>query len=123
MPVATSTHTQSIAFAQELITIPTQLHIVKTITANRPSPFTVAVEAFVELGLMHGGINSENRIAILASGYIGNMNGVSWSGSIPTEPETFIYAYIWADAGISTRLSAILYKIMLTKEGMFLVDP
>lgn len=123
MPVRTQDLKQVGVFVREIILIPTELHIVKSVTISRLSAGIVAVEAYAQIGLMLGGTNPEQRICIFDSGYIGSMNALSWTGSIPTEPETYIYAYVWSDIDVVHRLSSVLYRIVTTKEGLFFVDP
>lgn len=86
--------------------------------ANQPN------DAYVVIGLMEGGLSHQNKVCILASGYVGASSMVGWTGSMPITVDTHVFADVYSTAGGDFRLVALPWKIISrTKEGLIVVDP
>ena len=71
---------------------------------------TVAASAWAEIGIKSGGIDQGNISIVLARGYIGASDTITWSGDITGDPQQFLYMNIWSEAADTFRLT-LLAKI------------
>lgn len=123
MPVLTETATISAAFVRQIITLPLDYHILKSATALDIYQATQPNSSWVEIGIMQGGELPANKIAVLSAGYLSTQTPVAWTGSMPVEPGSYLYAECRCSGGMIVRLSCILWKIVLQEGGRFIVDP
>lgn len=123
MPSLTKDVTAAANRVKSTVVIPIEHQILKSAcvldieAANQPN------DAFVVIGLMEGGISHQNKITLLASGYVGASSMVGWTGSMPITADTHVFADIYSSAGGDFRLVAIPWKIVGKKDGLFVVDP
>lgn len=123
MPVASKDYTLLANHVRETWTIPVEYHIIKAINIFKLAGYLGMENIYGELGLMQGGVALSNKIVALSWGYFGDMSPLGWSGSIMTEPDTFIYAQALGPNAVQLRLTSVLYKVVGSKEGLILVDP
>lgn len=109
--------------AKTTITLPLEHQVLKSACVLDVNASNKPNDAFVIIGLMEGGTNHQNKISLLASGYVGASAMIGWTGSIPVTPDTFLFADIFSTNGGVFRLSAIPWKIIGTKNGLVVVDP
>ena len=123
MPTLTKDGTAAANRVKTTIVIPISLQILKSAcvldieAANQPN------DAYVSVGMMTGGTDHQHKTCILASGYVGATAMVGWTGSIPIDKETYAFADIYSSSGGVFRLVVIPWKIIGTKDGLFVVDP
>jgi len=67
--------------------------------------------AWCEIGILSGGVSLEQRVAILANGYVSKRNAVAWSGFIPVDCGSSVYCSIIGHSVNSYRLSAFVVPI------------
>jgi len=65
------------------------------------------LDCFAQIGVMSGGTNLVNRVALLDQGYAGVGSGVSWSGHLRLGEQTFLYALLYAREASTYRLAAV----------------
>ena len=123
MPTLVKNATVAAHRVKTTIVVPVEHQILKSLcvldieAANQPN------DSYVSMGLMTGGTDHQHKTAILASGYVGATCMVGWTGSIPIDKDTYAFADIYSSAGGEFRLVAIPWKIVGTKDGLFVVDP
>ncbi len=71
------------------------------------TPGALPAGAYVEIGIMHGGTTVDNRILVLASGYVGDGHSIGWTGLITGTPSQFLYAEVRSTDGDTFRLTAL----------------
>lgn len=123
MPSLTKDVTVAANRVKSTVVIPIEHQILKSAcvldieSANQPN------DAYVVIGIMEGGISHQNKVAILASGYVGSSSMVGWTGSIPVTVDTNVFADIYSSAGGDFRLVVLPWKIVRIEGGLFVVDP
>lgn len=123
MPSLTKNVTAAANRVKSSVFIPIEHQIIKSAcvldieSANQPN------DAYVIIGLMEGGTTHQNKICILASGYVGASSIIGWTGSIPITVDAHVYADIYSSAGGVFRLVVLPWKIVRTEGGLFVVDP
>jgi len=105
-----ATHTDLTATVDRVLTVGTididGVHIVGASVISL-TPDNGPASAFVEIGVMAGGTALTNRVAVLASGYVGDSSPLTWTGRITGDPSQFLYMHVRADAADSYRLSLV----------------
>lgn len=123
MPSLTKDITAAANRVKATVVIPVEHQILKSAcvldvdAANQPN------DAYVVIGLMEGGLSHQNKVSVLASGYVGASSMVGWTGSIPITVDTHVFADVYSSAGGDYRLVVLPWKIVATKDGLFVVDP
>jgi hypothetical protein len=97
--------------------------IIKTVTVLCFNGSSFPTDCYAEIYVGSGSFHPKTRVATLDSGYISEDHGLKWTGSIPTEPSTYIGVQIWAPAGAIISLGSYLWKIITHDDGGFRVDP
>jgi len=70
--------------------------------------------AWAEIGILSGGDTLEQRVAILANGYVSKRNAISWSGFIPVDCGSRVYVSILGPLTNAFRLVAFVVPITTT---------
>ena len=105
-----STHTDLTASADRWLSVATididgvriaGASVISLTSGNSPA------SAYVEIGIMAGGISVTNRVAILASGYVGESSPLTWTGRITGDPSQFLYVHVRADNADDYRLTLV----------------
>lgn len=123
MPSLTKDVTVAANRVKSTVVIPVEHQILKSAcvldieAANQPN------DAYVVIGLMEGGTNHQNKVSILASGYVGASSMVGWTGSIPITVDSHVFADVYSSSGGDFRLVVLPWKIVRTEGGLFVVDP
>ncbi len=99
------------------------LQIIKSVSFSVNSAIAEPTLNYAEVWVSSGSSEPAARIATLANGYVSFLHAISWVGSLPTEPTSFIGVSIWGLANVRFRLSASLWKIITADDGGFRVDP
>lgn len=63
--------------------------------------------AFAEIGIMTGGTAQGNRIILLTSGYVGEMNPLTWHGDLVGSATERLYVNLRASSTDSFRLNLL----------------
>lgn len=105
------------------IVIPVEHQILKSACVLDVDAALQPNDGYVVIGLMEGGISHQNKVAVLASGYVGASSMVGWTGSMPITVDTHVFADIYSSAGGDYRLVILPWKIVSTEKGLFVVDP
>lgn len=79
----------------------------RAVSVINVTPGAQEASAFVTIGIMAGGNTQGNRITLLASGYVGEVNSISWLGQLTGSAEQFLYANIRSSAADSFRLTIL----------------
>jgi len=123
MPQLVKDGTAAANRAKTTILVPIEHQVLKSAcvldieAANQPN------DAFVSIGLMIDGTSHQNKVCVLASGYVGATSMIGWTGSMPVATNTYVFADIYSSAGGVFRLVVIPWKIIGTKDGLVVVDP
>lgn len=105
MGISVKNVTATVDFVRTTITIPIDAVDITAIAALPLGTTEGPTAIFAELGIMAGGTNLENRAIILASGYIGDSAGISWTGKLAGLPEQYAYLSIWSSTANNARLA------------------
>lgn len=105
------------------LTIPMEEHIIYSASIFQQFTSEQPNDAFGIIGLMAGGTNINNRIAILASGYLGSSASIGWTGQLPTWSDSYLYADIHSSSGGNFRVTAILWKYLIKDGIIHGIDP
>lgn len=97
--------TATIDFVRSTVTIPIDAVKITALAALPLGSTGGPASVYAELGIMAGGTGLENRAIILASGYMGESAGISWSGMLDGLPEQFAYLSIWSSTANEARLT------------------
>jgi hypothetical protein len=62
---------------------------------------------WVEIGLMTDHPDQANRIALLASGYLGSASPIGWTGLIKGQPSLWVYCNVYSSASTRVRVGLI----------------
>lgn len=108
---------------QATITIPIEGSVLSALSVIDLSNALRPNDAWVELGIMSGGVLPQHKVAALAAGYSAKDSPVSWTGKIITEADMYLYAHIYSGTGGIFRLVAISNPYKLTAEGGIILDP
>lgn len=123
MPTTAQDETISAGRVKGTISIPASKGVLSTLAVVDNSNALQPNDAWIELGLMEGGITDQNRVATLASGYTGRDCPVSWSGKIILDSDMYLYAHVYSSVGGQFRLIGIVHPYKLTEEGGIILDP
>lgn len=80
---------------------------IRAATVLNVTPDASEASSFVEIGIMTGGTTQGNRVTLLASGYVGEINPIVWHGDFTGGPNEFLYANIRSSAADSFRLTIL----------------
>lgn len=105
------------------LVIPMEEHVIYTASVFQQFTSAAPNDSFAVIGLMNGGENTNNRIAILASGYLGAAESIGWTGIVPTWSDSFLYADIFSTQGGKFRMTAILWKYIVKDGIIHGIDP
>ena len=73
--------------------------------AVHSGPVTPALDTtWAEVSIEIGGNTLNNRVVILAAGYVGGRQVLGWTDKITLEPRTFIVLRIWSTLGHDTYI-------------------
>lgn len=123
MPSLTKDVTVAANRVKSTVVIPLEHQILKSACVLDIEAALQPNDAYVTIGLMEGGLSHQNKVCILASGYVGASSMIGWTGSMPITVDTHVFADIYSAAGGDFRLVALPWKIVSTKDGLFVVDP
>lgn len=123
MPTTTKDVVATAGRNKAVVNIPASKSVLAVLSVIDLSNAQQPNDAWVELGLMSGGISDQHKVATLASGYTGKDTPVSWSGSIICEPEMSLYAHIYSSSGGTFRLVGLVTPYKVSAEGGILLDP
>ena len=76
----------------------------KAVTAVVVESTIPDADLFVQVGTMMGGLGSEFRQNVLASGYIGSTTGVNWTGDVPIQETEVVYIWLWSSTAANVLL-------------------
>lgn len=93
--------------ARATVTIPIDNVLIRSASVINLTDAAPPADCFCEVGIMSGGTNQENRIAVLASGYVGEFNPISWFGELTGDATHFIYVNSFASAVYNLRLTVL----------------
>lgn len=105
MGISVKNVTATTNFVRSTITIPIDAVDITALSALPLGTTEDPTAIFAELGIMAGGTGQENRAIILASGYMGNSAGITWTGKLTGLPEQFAYLSIWSKTANEARLA------------------
>lgn len=123
MPSLTKDITATANRVKSTVVIPLEHQILKSACVLDIESALQPNDAYVVIGLMEGGLSHQNKVCVLASGYVGASSLVGWTGSMPITVDTHVFADIYSSAGGDFRLVALPWKIVATEKGLFVVDP
>jgi len=123
MPVATQDETAPAGRIQKSIHIPASKAVLSCLSVIDLSNVQEPNDAWVEIGLMSGGTADHNKVATLASGYIGKDTPASWSGKLILDPEMYMYANVYSTHGGIFRLVALVHPYKVDERGGIILDP
>jgi len=123
MPTASEDITVASGRTVSTVTIPVERSIIKCASVIDIAASLDPNDTYAELGIMSGGISAQHKVGVLASGYLGQDTPVSWTGSIITEADMYIYARIRSTDGGKFRLTALVTPYKVSPEGGLILDP
>lgn len=123
MPTTSSDVTVAAERVLGLVTIPGSKGVLSVLSVIDNTDALQPNDAWIELGIMSGGITPQNRVATLASGYTGKSTPVSWHGKIILDDDMFLYAHIYSSTGGNFRLVGIVHPYKIDKDGGIILDP
>jgi len=123
VPTLTADHTLTVSNAYEIVHLPVDFHVIKSATLQCLTTSSLSNDDWVSLVILAGGIERENIVCVLSTGYCGILTPVTWTGSLPVEADHYIAALITGSAADTFRLSSVLWKIRLDEKGEFRADP
>ncbi len=123
MPTTTQDEVAPTLRVRKQITIPASKGVLSTLSVIDLSNALQPNDAWIELGIMSGDTNDQNRVATLASGYTGKDTPVSWYGKIILDADMYLYAHVFSSIGGTFRLVGIVHPYKTGPEGEFILDP
>ena len=107
MPTQQESITATADFVRTTGTIDIDGVRIKAATVFNVTAAAEEASAFVELGIMTGGTSQANRVALLASGYVGELNPIAWHGDFTGGADEFLYANVRSLDTDSFRLTIL----------------
>lgn len=123
MPSFTKDGTAAAGRTLTVITKPVEKAVLMTLTVIDLSATAKPNSAYAEIGIMSGGLDPQQKIASLSSGYVGRDQPVSWTGYIITEDEMYAYAHVYSTPGGKFRLAGLVTPFKVSAEGALILDP
>lgn len=109
MPVRRVNYTIAATDTLEIFTAATSSQTLEALSVRLVIPGTEPNAAKAQIGITQQGAGLPQRLIVLASGWLGPLDAVSWSGSIQLAPDFDLYCALMGTANIEVQLGAILY--------------
>lgn len=123
MPTTTKDVVAAANRVKATVTIPVDKVVLSTLNLVDLSNALQPNDAYAEIGLMSGGTEVGQKIAVVASGYIGKAITVSWTGKIICEPDMFLYGDVYSSVGGTFRLQGLVTPYKTGEKGELILDP
>ena len=99
------------------------MHMLTSALIYPHDPDDPSTDAFALLAILAGGVEYNNLLAVLASGYLATLAPVAWSGSLPVEPDYNLAMIITGSSADQYTLAATLWPLRVDEKGEFRLDP
>ena len=123
MPTQTADHKIVASHAIEIVSLPVDWQVIKAVTLFALTDDGTSNDCFATIGLLAGGATIQNQVAAFSSGYVGPLNPLTWTGSLPFDADGYIFAQMTGTINSVYRLSTVLWKIRIDDQGEFRADP
>ena len=123
MPTATKDVVAAASRVKASVTIPVDKVVLSTLNMVDLSNALQPNDAYAEIGVMSGGTENAQKIAVLASGYVGKAVAVSWTGKVICEPDMFLYGDVYSSIGGTFRLQGLVTPYKAGPKGELILDP
>lgn len=92
--------------------------VLEAVTVFPKSTDVAPGTSYAEIALFQGGTDRSQRIAVLATGYVTNMDAVAWTGRIGLTSNMRIGVRLWTNTGLQFKLVAktILERPLANKQ-------
>lgn len=107
MPTVAQSLTTNAARTRVTATIPVDNVRMKSVSVVNLTNGSSPAFCYVEIGIMSGGTNQENRVTVLTSGYVGEFNPVAWFGDLLGDAAHFVYVNAFSSVAYNLRLTVI----------------